>query len=87
MLLECALGGAGGFGGVGGGILDRNVGWVLTSRARFAMGESSQTVLSPLLADNDPILLQRRGGAPDPQDEPTPLLLLLLCAGDAGGDT
>lgn len=85
VLLECVLGGAGGFGGVGGGIVDRNVGWVLTGSTRFAIGKSSHTVLSPLLADNDPILLQRRGGIPDPQDDPTPLLLL-LCAGDAGGD-
>lgn len=50
-------------------------------------GESSQTALSPLLADSDPILLQRRGGALDPHDDPTPLLLLLLCAGEAGGET
>lgn len=32
------------------------------------------------------MLLQRRGGAPEPQEEPTPLLLLLW-AGEAGGDT
>lgn len=50
-------------------------------------GRSSQTVLSLLLADSEPMLLQRRGGAPEPHNDPTPLLLLLLCAGEAGGDT
>lgn len=76
MLLEGVLEGAGGFGGVGGGPLERYI--ELDGRAWGVTRVSSHTVLSPLLAEIDPMLLQRRGGAPDPQEEPTPLLLLLL---------
>ena len=86
VLVEGVLEGAGGFGGVGGGALWRYIGPALIGRAWGVTGVSSHTVLSPLLAEIDPMLLQRRGGALDPQEEPTPLLLLLW-AGEAGGDT
>lgn len=58
--------------------MERYIGPAGRGGAWGGTGLSSHTVLSPLLAEMDPMLLQRRGGAPEPQEELTPLLLLLL---------
>ena len=48
---------------------------------------SSQTILSPLLCESEPMLLHLLGGRPpELQDDATPLLLAILADGEEGGE-